>query len=233
LAGGLGTPSVVECRVGCGWIRGILIKKIVGALAALFSTDGSRAQTHKRQPPPTVDRLYFSPSTVSTSFNPSRFAISHRSTVGVAASNTGLRRGSIDKILLEKYVVCHGLFHGFDWSAVGQRLGSSQARAAAKRSGAHPETSGRKESAIEGRHRLVESPCSCCSARRSKNTTETQPQEAVKIEAATRTKAKKGIENTVVFSDFMCFVRWESQPELECKETGKDWRRPTPFRLSG
>ena len=41
-------------------------------------------------------------------------------------------------VMLEKYEVCCGLFHGFDWSAWASDARSGKAGAAPRRAGAHP-----------------------------------------------------------------------------------------------
>ena len=51
---------------------------------------------------------------------------------------TALDQDEAVAVMLEKYEVCCGLFHGFDWSKWTTRHAAGAARPAARRAGAHP-----------------------------------------------------------------------------------------------
>ena len=68
-------------------------------------------------------------------------------------------------MMLEKYEICCGLFHGFDWSAWMTGTASAEAGAAAERARAHPQAGGREEPSTKGSHRSIEGVCACGAAR--------------------------------------------------------------------
>ena len=57
--------------------------------------------------------------------------------------------------MLEKYEICRGLFHGFDWSRWTTGTPRAAAGAAAGRAGAHPAQEDGKDRLLEGRDRAV------------------------------------------------------------------------------
>ena len=58
---------------------------------------------------------------------------------------TRYRAGRSSRVMLEKYEICCGLFHGFDWSAWITGTAAAEARASAERAGAHSQAGGWKE----------------------------------------------------------------------------------------
>ena len=68
---------------------------------------------------------------------------------------TALDQDEAVAVMLEKYEICRGLFHGFDWSAWTTGTPQERLVAAAGRAGAHPRAGGRQGPAAAGGHRAV------------------------------------------------------------------------------
>ena len=79
---------------------------------------------------------------------------------------TALDQSEAVAVMLEKYEVCCGLFHGFDWSKWARGYASGAPRPAARGAGAHPRAGERKGPADRGGAGTVAGVCAGRSARR-------------------------------------------------------------------
>ena len=68
---------------------------------------------------------------------------------------TAIDQAEAVAVMLEKYEICCGLFHGFDWSPWTTGTAAGPAVAAAGRAGAHPRAGRRQGPAAARRHRPV------------------------------------------------------------------------------